>query len=107
MATEGLSERLARECLDLAAELDRVQEAIRNDLGPDELTSKLLTELQRLDGIGQTIADLARMFRRIEREDANGKGLPGYALDAITQTTLRIRLEGRHDQRRRPEIDLF
>ena len=94
----------------MSAELEQVQRAIRADLPQQVVTVRLMIDLQRLDGIRQTMEDLARMFAAIgpvEEESIDKPTEASPALEAIIQETLRARLAGRDDRSRDPEIDIF
>lgn len=88
-----LANGLARECLDAAVKLQALQAELAGAIDNGSATSNLVRQLQSLDLVEQTMADLARLFDVIGRE--NGGQAPAswpVALAAMKQSALRTRL---------------
>lgn len=102
--------RVATECEVAAHRLLELQATISDEIAGDAITPRMLAEVQALDAVHQTLADLSQVFARLSRDGpvrCGPGGIPEAALFDARQTSLRGRLRGDGDQSTGDGVDLF
>ncbi|MCK0166607.1 hypothetical protein MWU52_03490 [Jannaschia sp. S6380] len=112
MKTESdiFAERVSQECRRAAEILLSLQDSLSEELGDDQLTDRVIGDLQVLDTLTQTLTDLGRVFETVAVEVRNPRcrrTVPDRVLAAVRQTSLRLRLEGADILRKTSDVDLF
>ena len=87
--------RVAVECRNAADRLHTVQGTIGAELSSEAITERMVSELQNLDMVSQTLADLAVVFAKLASEMATGGDCQtATAIACAQQVSLRLRLAG-------------
>ena len=87
--------RVAVECRTAADRLHSVQGTIGAELSSEVVTERMVTELQNLDMVSQTLADLGVVFAKLASEMSTGRACEtATAIACARQVSLRLRLAG-------------
>ena len=89
------ADRVASECREAAFRLLRLQDAISEEIAAQDVSGRMIAELQVLDQVSQTIADLGEVFAKLAVADGEPISLATIAL--ARQKSLRQRLSGQPD----------
>ena len=87
--------RVARECREAAFRLLRLQDAISEEIAAQDVSGRMIAELQVLDQVSQTIADLGEVFAKLAV--AGGEPISLATIAHAQQKSLRQRLSGQPD----------
>lgn len=101
---------VGRECAAAADRLNRLQSAICDELISVDLSDRMMEEMQTLDALHQTLADLGHVFARLSLGRDGGcdrQRISNAVLGEALQTSLRDRLTGRSTASEYPETELF
>ena len=99
--------RLARECRSAAAALAALQDGLGQEVAV-ATQAVLVREMQALDGVHQTLADLALLFDGLAgARGADDVEVPAHVTALVRQHALQARLRGRESERADGAVDLF
>lgn len=110
MDPRDFAARVAAECSAAAGRLLDLQATIGDEIAADAITPRMLAEVQALDAVHQTLADLGLVFARLSEGGpvrCGPRGIPETALFDARQTSLRGRLRGDEPPLAAGDIDLF
>lgn len=105
-----LAARVSRECRQAAAALRGLQDSLTDEFVDDRLTARAIADLQVLDRLTQTLADLGRVIDAVADEIGQAdcdRAVPRSVFAAAQQASLRGRLGGEEVPRPVPDIELF
>lgn len=104
---DTMAHRIAQECEQGASSLAELQRRLANRIDGTD-TDELLRDMQALDGVQQTLVDLATVLvdlAAVTRDD--GRLLSEEILDGVRQQTLRARLSGNVGDHVASTVELF
>lgn len=92
ICSQDFAGRVAEECRDAAIRLVRLQDTIGEEIAAQDVTGRMVRELQALDQISQTLVDLGEVFSELAL--SNGGPVSLGTIAVARQLALRQRLTG-------------
>ena len=102
--------RVAAECAEARARLTDLQATFGDEMPGSAVTPRLLADVQALDAVCQTLADLGQIFATLGQDGPHRcgpDGIPDSAIACAFQASLRGRLVGRLREIDDGGVDLF